>query len=287
MGLAIARLSGARLVFHNEGFYPDEQVDAGIWREGSLPHRATRSFEQRLYAGADGIIALSERGRDAIQARLASPARDERVIVVPSCVDLETWPLRAHPRRSAGPPRLVYLGSVGARYGFGFAARFAQSVSALAGGVRLRILSPVDPGVVAGVLSEAGLSREEWSIASVPHLEVAHELAGQDCGLAFYAPGRATLGCSPTKVGEYWASGIPVATTPGIGDTEKVIRLERVGVIVDADTEESRRVAALELLTLLADPSTAQRCRKAAERHYSLEVATERQLQLYRQLVSD
>ena len=43
IGLPLARLLGARFIYHNEGFYPDEQVDGGVWRFGSLPHRVGRS----------------------------------------------------------------------------------------------------------------------------------------------------------------------------------------------------------------------------------------------------
>jgi hypothetical protein len=39
IGWLIARLLGARFVYHNEGFYPDEQVDAGVWALGSRVYR--------------------------------------------------------------------------------------------------------------------------------------------------------------------------------------------------------------------------------------------------------
>ena len=34
MGLVLSRLLRAKFVYHNEGFYPDEQVDGGVWASG-------------------------------------------------------------------------------------------------------------------------------------------------------------------------------------------------------------------------------------------------------------
>src|SRR5262245_60512259 len=67
LGVLLAPLVGAKLVYHAEGSYPDEQVDGGFWAAGSFPHRATRLIEQVLFARADRIIVLSERGRSHVE----------------------------------------------------------------------------------------------------------------------------------------------------------------------------------------------------------------------------
>src|SRR5262249_42019497 len=130
MGLLLAPVLGARLVYHNEGFYPDEQVDAGIWRAGSLPHRFARFLERRLYCSADGIIALST-GAELQIASLPDVRRKVTpTTVVPSCVDLERFHCLAVPSLGCRDElRLAYLGSIGGRYAFDRAARFAAAAS--------------------------------------------------------------------------------------------------------------------------------------------------------------
>ncbi|HEX8091633.1 MAG TPA: glycosyltransferase, partial [Blastocatellia bacterium] len=88
MGYALARALRAKLIYHNEGFYPDEQVDGGVWKAGSAPHRAARFLERRMYERADGIIALSQRAAEVIEALPNVNRKATPVIVVPSCVDL-------------------------------------------------------------------------------------------------------------------------------------------------------------------------------------------------------
>ncbi len=103
MGLALAPLLGAKLIYHNEGFYPDEQVDAGVWAKNSRPHRVAKSLEQRMYSRSDAIIALSNRAKNLIEEIDDVRRKQTPVIVVPSCVDLDLFSSGA--ARSLAPRR--------------------------------------------------------------------------------------------------------------------------------------------------------------------------------------
>jgi glycosyltransferase involved in cell wall biosynthesis len=283
MGLSTARLLGAQLIFHNEGFYPEEQADSGAWTEGSLVLRVARGIERQLYRRADALIVLSHRAREAITRRKI--ARAVPVIVVPSAVDLDRFQPIASPRDRTFPPvRLVYAGAIGPRYAFRQAARFAAAVLRMTGGVHLRVLSRAEPAVIRELVEPCGLDTASWSLASLAHSEMPTELIRHHAGLSFLVPGVSGEGGSPTKIGEYWASGLPVVTTPNAGDVDEIIRRERVGVVLADHGDEASEVAAGELLGLLEDPSTSKRCRRAAETHYSLETACHRQMDLYHAL---
>ena len=287
MGLVLAPLLQARLVYHNEGFYPDEQVDGGVWKANSIPHRVAKALERLMYARADGIITMSHRGSQVVERIPAVRRRETPVIVVPSCVDLNHFKRgESKPRAGQRPLRLVYVGSVGGRYLLDKAARFAAVASRELGNVRLRVLTRQEPGLVASLLRAGGLSDDAWSVNAVSHSAMPLELADQDAGLFFLEQGLSEHGCSPTKIGEYWAMGLPVVTTPNVSDTDDIIRKERVGVIVSENSDDAYHQAALELRSVLEDPDLANRCRRAAETHYALESACERQVDLYRQLVS-
>jgi glycosyltransferase involved in cell wall biosynthesis len=112
------------------------------------------------------------------------------------------------------------------------------------------------------------------------------ELAMHDAGIHFLAQGLSEHGGSPTKIGEYWAAGLPIVVTPNAGDSDEIVRRERVGVIVEEHSDEAYSRAAAELRSLLQDGDLANRCRRAAEAHYALGPACERQFSLYRELAS-
>jgi glycosyltransferase involved in cell wall biosynthesis len=287
IGLTLARLIRVPWIYHNEGFYPDEQVDGGVWRAGSRPHRIAKGLEQRLYEGADGVIALSHRAREQIESSASARRRTRPTIVVPSCVDLDRF-RRAIPgvARSEHGARLVYSGAIGHRYRFGDAARFAAIYFREHGGGHLRVLSRAEPSFVGSLVEPSGLAPADWSLDSVAHAAMPDELTAQDAGLSFLTQGISEHGGSPTKVGEYWAMGLPVVTTANVSDTDAIIRRERVGVVVDRHTDEDYRSAACALKVLLGDPDLALRCRAAAQSHYALGPACERQMALYQALVS-
>jgi glycosyltransferase involved in cell wall biosynthesis len=283
--MALAPLLRARLIYHNEGFYPEEQVDGGVWVPESIKHRVARYLEQRLYGRADGVIVLSGRARRKVQMLSEVRGKQTPVIVVPSAVDLRRFQCRVEQPAPRNGLQLVYAGSIGARYRFDSAVRFAAVAFRGLGRVHVRVLTRQDRALVEGLCATNGLPRQAWSVGFLPHEEMPAELSRHDAGLYFVAAGSSAAGTSPTRVGEYWASGLPVVITPGVSDTEEIIRHERVGVVVREDSDAAYREAAEELRELLTDDGVRARCRHAAERYYGLEAACERQLALYRELL--
>jgi glycosyltransferase involved in cell wall biosynthesis len=287
IGRLLAPTLRARLVYHNEGFYPDEQVDGGFWTEGSSMHRLTKAIERDLYARADGLIALSDRARAELEAFPSVRRRGTPVITVPSCVDLERFRWFPDlPRVPRDPLRFVYTGAVGGRYELDRIGRFLAVAAREGLGVRLRVLTRAEPSLAAEMLARGGLLREAWSLDCLPHSAMPAELRDHHVGLFFLARGRSEHGCSPTKIGEYWACGLPVVTSPNVSDTDEIIARKRVGVVVADHSDEGYRRAIRELRSLLEDPDLPRRCRVAAEEHYALAPAVERQLELYRSLLA-
>jgi glycosyltransferase involved in cell wall biosynthesis len=286
MGLALAPLLGAKLIYHNEGFYPDEQVDAGVWKAGSGPHVIAKYLEHTMYARADGIIALSQLAKKEIEKIPVVARRETPVMVVPSCVDLGHFPPPPMSFACDGSLRFVYVGGVGGRYRLDKIGRFVAVASRQFPRVNLRVLTSSDRKLVISSLSGAGLPSDCWSIDSVPHQAVPVELARRHVGMHFLSQGLSDHGGSPTKIGEYWASGLPVVVTPNAGDTDEIILNERVGIVVNEDSDAEYHRAVQELRSLLAEDGLAQRCRRAAESHYALEPACQRQAALYYGLMS-
>lgn len=288
IGLLLAPLIGAKFVYHNEGFYPDEQVDGGVWAKDSRPHRVAKRLENLMYSRADGIIALSFRAKSLIEEMPDVQRKKTPVVFVPSCVDLEKFHLPENrPNFSEGEIKLVYIGSVGYRYILDKVGSFVAAAQKIEPNVRLQIYSKADTDLIIKMLDEGGLARETWKLNAVPYNEMPAHLVEHQAGLFFLTEGISEHGCSPTKIGEYWAVGLPVVTTPNVSDTDEIIRRDRVGVIIKKHKEENYIQAFEELRELLKDPELAVRCRRAAENHYALTPACERQFALYRQLVEN
>jgi glycosyltransferase involved in cell wall biosynthesis len=285
IGVVVARLTRSAFVYHNEGFYPDEQVDSGVWRAGSLPHRLARALERYLYRAADGIIVLSKRASALVGESPGVNPNRKPIVVVPSCVDLDRFVPRPPSREPpTGGIRFVYAGSVGGRYRLGDVGQYVAAALAVFPGTRLTILSWASSQEVGPVLERAGLPECAWSLRAVAHHDMAEALGGHQVGLHFANSAAAGAGGSPTKVGEYWACGLPALVTPGMGDLDAIISSERVGAVVSDRTPAGLRQSVIELEALLRDPGLASRCRAAAKAHYDLSAGCETQIGLYHRL---
>lgn len=286
VGMYLAPLLGAKLIYHNEGNYADEQVDAGLWVAGSPRHRAALALEGRMFGRADSIIVISHRARLEIEALPQVAARKTPAIVVPSVVQVERFPVKAEPSDVRRGLQFIYVGGVGGRFRLDKIARFVAVANEELGNAHLRVLSYVEHEVAAELVHAGCLPDDRWSIDCVPFDAVPTELIKCDVGIHFLPQGRSDHTGSPTKVGEYWAAGLPVVVTPNAGDTQEIIEQEQVGVIVRDHSDDAYRAAVNELKELMGEPELAQRCRRAAETHYSMLSPGERQVALYRRLVT-
>ena len=285
IGMSLSFFLRIPWVYHNEGFYPDEQVDGGVWKENSRVHRLARMLERRMYHLANGLIVLSYRAEDIVRQLPAVKCRRKPVAVVPSCVDLDRFhPSTAETESPNSCLQLVYIGSIGHRYLFARVARFAKIARNVFTNVRLKVLTRADATLVRDLLTKADFPKSDCRLDSVPHESMPEELVQHHAGMFFLTNGLSEHGCSPTKVGEYWACGIPAVVTGNVSDLDEIIRKYRVGVIISEHTDEAYHQAAIELQELLADSELSVRCRTAAERYYSLERGVSRQLHLYRQI---
>lgn len=281
IGSLLSRALRRPFVFHAEGFWPDERVAAGIWSPEGVQYKVAKRKEDALLRGAHGVIALSDRAREKV-VLLRNGQPEDSCVVVPSCVDLERFQAAGQHDEALSHCRLVYLGSLGGRYRLDYMARFLKAIRSQMPASSLMIYSHSRPELARGEFQAHGIPDDWWSLDCVPHAQVPEALATARAGLHLLAPG-CYVG-SPTKIGEYWATGLPVVTTPDVGDIDGIIERERAGVIVRGDSDEAYQKAARELRSLLQDRELPLRCRRAAERYYSLDRGIETQLALYGRL---
>jgi glycosyltransferase involved in cell wall biosynthesis len=282
IGLAVRRATGAALLFDMRGFWVDERVEAGIWAPGAAVVRAARRLERLLLASADAVVVLTARAAAELKARTASRCAAP-VHVVPTCVDLTRFrPAgdRARARAALGlrtGPVVVHAGTLASWYlaeaTFAIGAAFAR----LTGGTFLVLTR--DRARAAGLATR--LAPEAVVHTAAPE-DVPRWLAACDAGLAAVRPDPAKRASAPTKLAEYLACGLAVATTRGVGDLDVQLAGADVAVTFDADAEPggvARRLAAAA-----TRPDRVRAARGLAGRLFALERGTAAYGAIYRAL---
>lgn len=276
IALVLKALLGMRLIFDLRGLMADEYAESGVWRPGGTLYRVTKWVERRLFRRADAIVMLTSRAREALRERSAE-LRDSsaHVEIIPCCVDLSKYgPQPRGPVREQlgldGKLVMVYAGSLGGWYLSEELVRLFHVGRSVAGNLHFLVLTQSPHRLAAELFARAGIAPEQFAVRTVPSREMPTYLASADFGVHFIRPGFSMVANSPTKFGEYLASGLPILTNEGIGDSDELIRSERVGVLVSGFDDASYSGALREMTQLLADPGTRERCRSVAERRLSL-----------------
>ena len=293
MALLAARfLPRVRLIFDIRGLMAEEYADAGVWHEKSAAFRAVKKLERMGLRRADGIVVLTRRMRDWLVSRRLVDA--ERIEVIPCCVDLLSYPgngeqgkIKSATNDVESRFEVVYAGSVTGLYMLEEMARFFLELSARRPDAFFRVLTKSSSKQAAAVLRGAGLSEEHFRVMGVQAAEVPAFLRRARLGLSFRKPTFSQIAASPTKISEYLAAGLPVVSNQGVGDTDDLLEGERIGVVVKNFDRDALSYAVEEALALADESGIAERCRRAAQRHFDLvDVGGARYMNIYKLLFS-
>jgi len=284
MALLASRVTRCKLIFDIRGLMAEEYADAGIWSQGSAPFRAVKRVERAGVRRADQIVVLTERLRDWLIEHKLKPAN--QIEVIPCCVDFSRFAEdedEASPRE--GRFEIIYAGSLTGLYLVEEMGRFFQAIKALRPSAFLRILSVSPPEHGIAALKGAGLTEQDFEIRAVPPADVPRHLRRARLGLSFRKSSFAQIAASPTKIPEYLAGGLPVVCNAGIGDMDKLVERENVGVVLHRFDEATYRTAAAQALVLAEDPEVRARCRCTAYAHFDLQtVGGQKYINVYRRL---
>jgi len=278
----LGRMFGqARLIFDIRGFMPEEYVDAGVWPAGGTLYRLTKIAERGLFAAADAFVVLTHRAREILFPGCSViDALGRPIEVIPCCVDLEKFAVSTpgvrHSIRNKlnvnGRRVLVYVGALGGWYLTSEMADFVALAHERDATIFALVLTQSEAHAesLKSRLIQLGLSPEDFRVGGVSPDEVAEYLAAADIAFCFIKPGYSKKSSSPTKIGEFLASGLAVLCNAGIGDTDDLLVANRVGVLVETFGREAYIQALREVDELAADTNLRQRCRAVAERCFDL-----------------
>lgn len=281
MALIARKFAKVKLIFDIRGLMAEEYVDAGIWREGSVPFGVIKWIERLGLRRADEIVVLTETFRDyLVKERLRDIGS---ITVIPCCVD---------PSRGVdGDPEkrerfeLIYAGSVTGLYMLEEMVKLFKVLEEVRPDAFFRVLTAGDHVYVNELFSAAGINPNNYAVQKVAPAEVLNWIKRSHAAISFRKPTFSQIAASPTKIGEYLACGVPVIVNSGIGDSDKQIDKDKTGVVVEGFTPESYKKAIHELLAMIGDPGMAEKCVRTAKNRFDLkEVGGARYSAVYRKL---
>jgi glycosyltransferase involved in cell wall biosynthesis len=237
LGYKVFKRTG--ITYAVESFEPHAQymVESGVWNPAGLKYRAQLKWEKAQLLTAKWIMTVSHNYKDYLAGQCADP---DKILAVPCAVEIEKFVFKESSRREIRDSLLfsersivgIYTGKFGGLYydaeAFDLFAKAFQSIADF----KLIILTPHKKQPIAGKLVQAGIPENSFFISQVSHDKVADYLSAADFAFATYKPSPSKKYLSPIKIAEYWANGLPVLLTEGIGDDSQIIQEEGGGVTV-------------------------------------------------------
>lgn len=284
MGAIVKKLSGGKvkMIFDIRGFAPEEYTDAGIWKENGWLYKSIKKVEKRLFRDSDAFVVLTEKAREILFPESRESGEDKfgrPVEVIPCCVDLERFKTANEDSRREIRARhnlenrrvIVYIGSFGGWYLTDEMLEFLETAREQNPRTFTLILTQRDKEKVIENLRKRGFCDEDFLVESVAPSEIPKFLSASDVAVSFIKKCYSKQASSPTKIAEYLACGLPVISNAGIGDLDKIIENERVGVIIDRLQREDYLKTLQEIELMCQDKKLSEHCRQTARKLFDLE----------------
>jgi glycosyltransferase involved in cell wall biosynthesis len=242
-GLAYLVWRSTKTKFFVESFEPHAQymVAANVWSPYDPRTLVQEYLESKQKQNATGLMPVAENYSVALQKLGVDKAK---IKTVPCFVDTNKFSFsitdrqRVRNKLGIGDNSIVgiYVGRFGGLYlEKEVFALYKTAFDFYGDNFHLILLVPeVQHKWVLQQINENTIPRKRVHLMAVHHKEVPMFLSASDFGFATYkfAPAMAYL--SPVKVGEYWANGIPVLLTNGVGDETRLIQSNPfAGVLFD------------------------------------------------------
>jgi glycosyltransferase involved in cell wall biosynthesis len=275
MAVCLKLLFRCKFLYDADSMLSDEYADTGHLSTQSNGYKFLRWSESWARRHADELIVLTEVLRGIYRRDLSV---EKRIGVIPCCVDLSKFQYKKEARNRirkdlglSDEPVLIYVGKVGSWYLVEETFTFFKAFLARRPGAKLLIVSTDGPELFDRIAIQQEIGREHYFVRTSRYEKVNEWLSAADAGLSLIKQLPSKLGSSPVKFAEYLSCGLPVVSTSGIGDCDRIINDYDVGVVLpNAEEAGALRLGVDGLDRLLADNTINERCRSAAAKEFDL-----------------
>ncbi len=241
LGLQVRRfLPNLKIISDIQGAVVDEyQYDIGL-SEPDVFARRMEQEERITFSSSDGLIFVSQAMRSHYEKHFSCSLSSSVIIPCATRADFTPdWSRRETLRRENGLDNRFVICYVGAAETY----QLPESMCRLFKNIQLRmpqaffLIYSYQASVFEKYLRAEEIPPNCYKITSAPHDQIFDYLQMGDVGLLLRDESPVNLVASPLKFAEYLLCGLPVITTPYIGDFSHMVADNHLGHWVDLDAE--------------------------------------------------
>ena len=229
-----------KLPYYVESFEPhaDYMVESGVWNKWGLRYNFQKYFEWKQRQTAAALMTVSNNYTSFLKLDKSTKCTIE---TIPCGVELDEFKFSAELRNKVKKELEidseaivgVYVGKFGGIYYDDEIFRYFKNCFENIANFFLLILTPHDEQFMEARLSRYKIPYTKVWYGYVKHNKLSMFLSAADVAFCPVKTSNNRKFCSPTKNAEYWANGLPILISEGIGDDSEIIKFYGGGLIVD------------------------------------------------------
>ena len=245
---------GTKFLFDMRGFWADERVEGKIWNLENPVFKKTYNFfkkqETKFLSQADGIVSLTEKGKEVIQTWSSWQKNKVEINVIPCCADLELFNpstiqkedqdnLKSELKIGKDNFVLGYVGSIGTWYMLPEMLDFFKTYLIKNPAAIFLFVTNENPESIIQQAETKGINQQNLRIVSSARDKMPLHISLFDFSIFFILPSFSKQASSPVKQGEIMGMGIPLVCNSGIGDSDGIVNKYNSGHVLSELSEEN------------------------------------------------
>jgi hypothetical protein len=267
------------------GFALGEWVDIGKITSSSLLYRILNGLDKKAVKSASGLVVLEQSAKRLLKETYDVP--NVPLKVIRTCTDVKRYMKRENlDNKESSALRFVFLGGARFPYRPDLALMLIEKLIEHGVDCNIDFINQGDRVIIEKANGLASISKKKVKILGCEHSEIPDILATYDCGIVMVESSHWRRVCSPTKMGEYLAGGLPVISLEGIDAIDELS--ERTTCVATVSLEEllghfqEGRVE--QLVSFIRSIGVTQKCKILALDEFDLELAGKLYVELYSEM---
>jgi glycosyltransferase involved in cell wall biosynthesis len=228
-----------------------------------------KNIEKRFFLSADHIVLLTNAASKIISEFSYLNGKHPPMSIIPTCVDLSHF--KKNFNNGTKKEFIVgYVGSVGTWYLFDEVLRSFKMLLTIKPNATMLVVNRKENSYINERMTALSVDKSKVKVISAEYADMPDLLSKISLGIFFYKPSYSRNACSPTKLGEFLAMGIPCLSNVGVGDILKILEGDEVGVVIENFSNDSMKDGLNKVLNLCEAKDIERRCRNISEKYYSL-----------------
>ena len=279
----VGKINKKPFLFDMRALWIDEMIEAGRLQKKSILYIVLRKLEERLLKRSASIISLTEAAVPYLLKKYPFLSKN-KFTVISTCVDLSKFNVIEAPAN-----KKIVIGTMGTVvsgwYHLDWLAETFKISDAIFDHPKYKIVTKDSCSVIESEFSSVNFDVNKLNIISSKPEDIQFHINELSFAVLYFTSGVSKIGSAPTRMAEFLAAGIPILGNRGVGDMADVIEKYKVGVVIDAGTQESLLDGVIRMKVLLEDPGLSERCRSVAHELFSADNGAASYSKIYRRCI--